>query len=223
DQGDLGLVAEDAISGRRQKPLESAPLTVAKVYENLDAIARESGEGSQERKVRLLSDLLGTATPREATYIVRMVVGEMRLGVADREGRPGVQVRRTSGPGPRLADEDRALLAASGEHHRAVPGNRGGPPHRDPGSRRDRRGRSGPGGLEHGRVPPVPGSQPPAGTEDRRRPDGQGIPGDLVLLRLSLARRRGSHPPPLHRTSEGTGRRRRSQRDDSAFHVPRDR
>ncbi|TLZ93850.1 MAG: DNA ligase, partial [Methanobacteriota archaeon] len=83
DQGDLGLVAEDAISGRRQKPLESTPLTVAKVYENLDAIARESGEGSQERKVRLLSDLLGTATPREAKYIVRMVVGKMRLGVAD--------------------------------------------------------------------------------------------------------------------------------------------
>ncbi len=62
DKGDLGLVAEDAISARRQKPLESIPLTVAKVYENLDAIASESGEGSQERKVRLLSDLLGNAT-----------------------------------------------------------------------------------------------------------------------------------------------------------------
>jgi len=83
DKGDLGLVAEDAISARRQKPLESIPLTVAKVYENLDAIASESGEGSQERKVRLLSDLLGNATPREAKYIVRMVVGKMRLGVAD--------------------------------------------------------------------------------------------------------------------------------------------
>src|SRR5207247_5116735 len=83
DQGDLGLVAEDASSARRQKPLESTPLTVAKVYENLDAIASESGEGSQERKVRLLSDLLGNATPREAKYIVRMVVGQMRLGVAD--------------------------------------------------------------------------------------------------------------------------------------------
>src|SRR5205807_7943782 len=51
DQGDLGLVAEDAISGRRQKPLESTPLTVAKVYENLDAIARESGEGRDRKSV----------------------------------------------------------------------------------------------------------------------------------------------------------------------------
>src|SRR6266581_8465848 len=83
EKGDLGLVAEEVIAARRQKPLESTPLTTAKVYEHLDAIARESGEGSQDRKIRLLSDLLGNATPREAKYIVRMVVGQMRLGVAD--------------------------------------------------------------------------------------------------------------------------------------------
>jgi DNA ligase-1 len=82
-KGDLGLVAEEAIGARRQKPLESKPLTVAKVHTNLDAIARESGEGSQDRKIRLLSDLLSNASPREAKYIVRMVVGKMRLGVAD--------------------------------------------------------------------------------------------------------------------------------------------
>src|SRR5712691_8610810 len=83
ERGDLGLVAQEAIAARRQKPLESTPLTTAKVYQHLDAIARESGEGSQERKIRLLSDLLGNATPREAKYIIRMVVGQMRLGVAD--------------------------------------------------------------------------------------------------------------------------------------------
>src|SRR5207247_2139253 len=77
EKGDLGLVAEEAIGARRQKPLETTPLTIAKVYENLDAIARETGEGSQDRKIRLLSDLLGNATPREAKYIVRMVVGQM--------------------------------------------------------------------------------------------------------------------------------------------------
>jgi len=83
DKGDLGLVAEEALAARRQKPLETAPLTTAKVYANLDAIAREGGEGSQDRKIRLLSDLLGNATPKEAKYIVRMVVGKMRLGLAD--------------------------------------------------------------------------------------------------------------------------------------------
>jgi DNA ligase-1 len=83
EKGDLGLVAQDALAARKVKPLESAPLTVAKVYANLDAIARESGEGSQERKIRLLSELLSNATPQEAKYIVRIVVGQMRLGVAD--------------------------------------------------------------------------------------------------------------------------------------------
>src|SRR5438105_3322488 len=83
EKGDLGLVAEQVIASRRLKPLESTPLTVAKVYANLDSIAQEGGEGSQERKIRLLSDLLSNATPREAKYIVRMVVGKMRLGVAD--------------------------------------------------------------------------------------------------------------------------------------------
>src|SRR3989442_11967095 len=83
EKGDLGLVAQEAIAARRQKPLESSPLTVSRVYEHLDAIAREAGEGSQERKIRLLSELLGNATPREAKYVVRMVVGQSRLGVAD--------------------------------------------------------------------------------------------------------------------------------------------
>src|SRR6266516_6766089 len=83
EKGDLGLVAEEAIVARRQKPLESTPLTTARVHALLDAIARAGGEGSQDRKIRLLSDLLGNATPREAKYIIRMVVGKMRLGIAD--------------------------------------------------------------------------------------------------------------------------------------------
>src|SRR6266699_4089867 len=34
EKGDLGLVAEEALGARRQKPLETTPLTIAKVYEN---------------------------------------------------------------------------------------------------------------------------------------------------------------------------------------------
>src|SRR5437773_8557387 len=82
-KGDLGLVAQEAITARRQRPLESKPLTLAKVYENLDEIARAGGTGSQERKINLLANLLGSATPVDAKYIVRTVVGKMRLGVAD--------------------------------------------------------------------------------------------------------------------------------------------
>src|SRR3989442_4242913 len=82
-KGYLGLVAEEAIGERRQRPLESKPLTVDRVYANLDEIARASGGGSQERKINLLADLVNSAAPKEAKYIVRAVVGKMRLGVAD--------------------------------------------------------------------------------------------------------------------------------------------
>jgi len=82
-KGDLGLVAEEAIEARRQRPLDTEPLTLSKVYENLDEIARAGGTGSQERKINLLADLLNSASSKEAKYIVRTVVGKMRLGVAD--------------------------------------------------------------------------------------------------------------------------------------------
>ncbi len=85
--GDLGLVAENAISRKRQTTLfafnETGELTVEKVYENFEKIARAEGERSQERKIQLLVELLHSATPLEARYIVRTVVGKLRLGIAD--------------------------------------------------------------------------------------------------------------------------------------------
>ena len=83
EKGDLGIVAEDAIGGRRQRALGTEPLTLSKVYANLDEIARAAGTGSQEKKINLLADLLQSASPKEAKYIIRTVVGKMRLGVAD--------------------------------------------------------------------------------------------------------------------------------------------
>ncbi|MEE9268529.1 MAG: ATP-dependent DNA ligase, partial [Thermoplasmata archaeon] len=81
--GDMGTVAERALEARRQRKLTSAPLTVEKVHGNLLGIAEAAGTGSQEEKIRLLADLLNDATPVEARYILRVVVGKMRLGVAD--------------------------------------------------------------------------------------------------------------------------------------------
>src|SRR2546422_10402812 len=48
EKGDLGLVAQEAINARRQNPLESAPLTTARAYQHLDAIAPPSREGVQQ-------------------------------------------------------------------------------------------------------------------------------------------------------------------------------
>ncbi len=81
--GDLGLVAEERLRRRKQTSLSSEPLTIAKVYANLKDIATTGGSGSQEKKLRLLAELLTNAEPREARYLLRLVVGKMRLGVAD--------------------------------------------------------------------------------------------------------------------------------------------
>jgi len=82
-KGDLGAVAEEIIAHRHQGALFGEPLTVAGVHAALLEIARAAGEGSQETKRRRLQELLADATPSEAKYIVRTVVGKMRLGVAD--------------------------------------------------------------------------------------------------------------------------------------------
>src|SRR5438445_9119805 len=42
--GDLGLVAQEAIAARRQKPPESTTLTVSQVHQHLDATVRASAE-----------------------------------------------------------------------------------------------------------------------------------------------------------------------------------
>ena len=81
--GDLGLTAENFIKRKRQLTLFTKPLTVDYVYSVFDKIAKATGEGSQDLKIRLLSGLLTNAQPKEGKYIVRTVTGRLRLGIAD--------------------------------------------------------------------------------------------------------------------------------------------
>ncbi|MCI4344664.1 MAG: ATP-dependent DNA ligase [Thermoplasmata archaeon] len=82
ESGDLGTTAATLL-GRRKRLEMSSPLTVHEVYAGLTAIARTSGEGSQEVKVRTLVELLNRAEPAEGKYIVRFVLGTLRLGVRE--------------------------------------------------------------------------------------------------------------------------------------------
>jgi len=81
--GDLGSAAEQLLMKKAQLTLFSEPLTVEKVYSALDKAARASGSGAQETKLRILAGLLNQSSPLEAKFIVRLVVGTLRLGVAD--------------------------------------------------------------------------------------------------------------------------------------------
>lgn len=82
-RGDIGIVAENLLKKKVQSTLFSRILEVKDVYDDLDKIARTSGSGSNDTKLRILSGLLSDASPKEAKYIMRMVTGKMRLGVAN--------------------------------------------------------------------------------------------------------------------------------------------
>ncbi len=85
-KGDIGLAAE-LLCGKPLKTLvelKKEELTVWEVFEKLRMIAGASGEGSQERKIKLLAELLRNAKGKEARYLSRLVLGTMRLGVGDK-------------------------------------------------------------------------------------------------------------------------------------------
>lgn len=81
--GDLGKTAEEFIAKKKQQSLFSSPLTIERVYTNFENIAKASGQGSQELKIKLLAELLHDSTPIEAKYIIRTITGKLRLGIAD--------------------------------------------------------------------------------------------------------------------------------------------
>jgi DNA ligase 1 len=82
ETGDLGTTAGELV-GRQHRLEVGDPLTVAQVYDGLRRIAAASGAGSQDVKVNLLSTMLGHATPLEAKYLVRFVIGTLRVGVRE--------------------------------------------------------------------------------------------------------------------------------------------
>ena len=81
--GDLGSVAEDLLQNKGQITLFSEQLTIEKVYDVLDSIAKSSGPGSMALRLRLLNRLLANSSPKEAKYILRTATGKLRLGIAD--------------------------------------------------------------------------------------------------------------------------------------------
>ena len=81
--GDLGDVACQVMRSRGQSTLFSEPMTVERVYSTFDKVARTTGAGSQEIKLRLISSLLNDASATEGRYIIKFVMGQLRLGIAD--------------------------------------------------------------------------------------------------------------------------------------------
>src|SRR3989344_5152797 len=81
--GDFGELAETFLGKRKQSTLFSSKLTVKKVFENLKNLAEFEGKGTVEKKLSLITELLNSATGKEAKYIVRTLLNDLRIGVAD--------------------------------------------------------------------------------------------------------------------------------------------
>jgi len=96
--GDVGAATKivfEASRIRRQATLFEKPLTVIEVRRSLEAIAEATGYGSRERKEHLIETLMGGATPLEAKYLVKIMIGEMRTGF--HEGLMELAVSKTFG------------------------------------------------------------------------------------------------------------------------------
>ncbi len=81
--GDLGEVTRQLLGKKKQVTLFAEPLTVKKVFENIKMLPEITGEGSVDRKVAAIAELLSSSTPLEAKYITRTVLGDLRIGVAE--------------------------------------------------------------------------------------------------------------------------------------------
>jgi DNA ligase-1 len=81
--GDIGETAQEFIANKKQASFFQQPLTVQKVYETLDKMAKASGSGAVDLKLSLLAGLLAGAAPKEAKYVMRTATGNLRLGIAD--------------------------------------------------------------------------------------------------------------------------------------------
>ncbi len=81
--GDLGTTAAELRENVKQAPLISEELTLHYVYTKLLELANSSGHGSVKGKTDIYSDLFMNSKPDDIKYITRIIMGKLRLGVAD--------------------------------------------------------------------------------------------------------------------------------------------
>jgi len=81
--GDLGLTASNILKLKTQTTFTAEKITLERVYETLFKIAKLEGKGSQDLKMKHVSSLLNDATPLEAKFVLKILLGTLRLGVAE--------------------------------------------------------------------------------------------------------------------------------------------
>ena len=81
--GDLGNAATIILERKKQTTFVKESITVHRVYETLYKIATLEGARSQDMKMKYISSLLNDATPLESRFIIKILLGTLRLGIAE--------------------------------------------------------------------------------------------------------------------------------------------
>jgi len=81
--GDMGLTAELLLRKKKQLSLSVKEMDILYIYNSFLKIAKMGGTGSQDLKIKYLTELLNNADAQEARFIIRFVLGRLRLGVGD--------------------------------------------------------------------------------------------------------------------------------------------
>ena len=82
-EGDLGHAASIILEQKTQTTFVVEDITVERVYETLYKIAKLEGTRSQDMKMKYISSLLNDANPLEARFILKILLGTLRLGIAE--------------------------------------------------------------------------------------------------------------------------------------------
>jgi DNA ligase-1 len=84
EHGDMGALSEYAVSKKNVVSLfQQQPLTLSSIYGRLKDIADTIGSGSGKDKRNILKGLLIDSLPHEAKYLIKIISGEMRIGLTE--------------------------------------------------------------------------------------------------------------------------------------------
>lgn len=81
--GDLGDIAFTCCKKKKQHGLFHSSLEADYVFDRLQKLASITGKGTVDLKIGIVTELLLKATPEEARYLVRTILSDLRIGVAD--------------------------------------------------------------------------------------------------------------------------------------------
>ena len=82
--GDIGAISEYAVSKKNVVSLfQQQPLRLSSIYERLKEIADTIGSGSSKDKKNILKGLLIDSSPLEAKYLIKIINGELRIGLTE--------------------------------------------------------------------------------------------------------------------------------------------